>query len=189
MPTNPSAEEYLRLLRSQQNEAFRWVEETGFDPGRFEVGPDEWGDTKVTRFTYRDSPFFLDISTVRTNFSIRYSPGASELLTHQMDYSGDFSAVERVFKAWLSYVRREVEAPDLWALAREGVTLFAVSGEPEQNNPFTASEKAEIVIAVERVRVYLEGAGVSGEPLAAANAKLDYLVEASHRSGRRGRRR
>ena len=61
-----------------------FLEESGFDPRLFDVGPDEWGDVKVTRFAYRDSPYFLDISTVRLNFSIRFSPGTSELITHQM---------------------------------------------------------------------------------------------------------
>lgn len=184
MPQNPNAEEYLPLLRTQRNKAFEWTEQMGFDGQAFTVDEAEWGDTKVTRFLYRDSPYFLDMSTVRGAFSIRFSPGASELLTHQMDYSRDFDAVERPFKAWLSYLRREVEAPDLWALAREGLTLFAVSGEPGRNDPFTAAEQANIAVAIERVRAYLMRAGVSGEPLAAANGKLDYLVEASRRSGR-----
>lgn len=185
MPTNPSAEEYLPLLRSQQNEAFGWVVRSGFDPRDFEVGPATWGDDiACTRFAYKDSAFFLDVSTARGNFSIRYSPGSSELLTHQMSLGRDFAVAERPFLAWLAYLRREVEAPDLWAMAREGPTLFFVGGVVTDNDPFTAPELAQIAAAVERTRAYLIETGVEGEALADANAKLDYLVEASRRSGR-----
>jgi len=182
--TNASAEEYLPLLRSQQNETFGWVVRSGFDPRAFEVGPAEWGDIACTRFAYKDSSFFFDVSTVRGIFSIRHSPGASELLTHQMNSGSDFGAMERPFLAWLSYLRREVEAPDLWAMAREGPSLFFVGGAVNDNDPFTAPQLAQIAAAVNRGRVYLAEAGVSDDALGAANEKLDYLVEASRRSGR-----
>jgi hypothetical protein len=187
MPTNPSAEEYLPLLKSQRNEAFGWVVRSGFDPGAFEVGEATWGDddpVPCTRFTYRDSPFFFEVSTVRGTFSIRHSPGASELLTHQMSLGRDFASVERPFLAWLAYLRREVEAVDLWDLYRQGPGLFFAGANPDNNQPFTAPEVAQITIGVERVRVYLIEQGVEGQVLADANTNLEYLVEASQRSGR-----
>jgi hypothetical protein len=185
VPMTPSADEYLPLLRSQKNDAFRWVVQSGFDPRDFEVGNATWGDDAAcTRFAYRDSAFFLDVSTVRGSFSLRHSPGSSEVLTHQMSLGSDFHAVERPFLAWLAYLRREVEAPDLWAMAQEGPTLFFVGGVATDNDPFTAPELAQIAAAVERTRVYLVENGVEGEALEDANRKLDYLVEVSRRSGR-----
>ena len=187
MPQNPRAEEYYPLLKSQRNEAFNWVVRSGFDPGAFEVGDATWGDedpVRCTRFAYRDSPFFFDISTVRGAFSARHSPGASEILTYQMSLGRDFTSVERPFLAWLAYLRREVEAPDLWDLYRQGPELFFEGASRDNNEPFTEPEVAQIVVGIERVRVYLVEQGVQGSVLAEANSKLDYLVEASKRSGR-----
>jgi hypothetical protein len=186
MPQNPSAEEYYPLLKSQRNEAFGWVVRSGFDPGAFEVGDATWGDdlVKCTRFAYRDSPYFFDISTVRGAFSARHSPGASEILTYQMSLGRDFASVERPFLAWLAYLRREVEAVDLWDLYLQGPGLFFAGASVDSNEPISEAEVAQITVGVERVRVYLVEQGVEGQVLADANAKLDYLVEASHRSGR-----
>lgn len=187
MPQNPSAEEYYPLLRSQRNEAFDWVVRSGFDPGAFEVGDATWGDDnpiRCTRFAYRDTPYFFDVSTVRGTFSVRHSPGASEIVTYQMSLGSDFNSVQRPFVAWLAYLRRETEAVDLWDLYRQGPGLFFAGADIDRNEPITEAELAQITIGVERVRVYLVEQGVEGQVLADANAKLDYLIEASHRSGR-----
>jgi len=184
MVTTPSADEYRPLLRTQQNKAFAWVERSGFDPSAFEVGPAKWRDAQCTRFAYKGSAFFFDVSTVRQSYSVRHSPGASELFTHVTGFPQDFQAVERPFTAWLSYLRREVEAPDLWAMVHGGPTLFSAGGVVTNNDPFTAPELAKIVEAVDRARAYLAEVGVTGDVLREANSKLDYLVAASRRSGR-----
>lgn len=172
-------------MRTQLNEALAWVEQSGFDPRAFGVGPAEWNKTPCTRFAYRNSPFFLDVSTARRTYSVRHSPGASELLTTlATSYAPDFQSVERPFKAWLSYMRREVEAPDLWALAHDGPSLFSAGGVIANNEPFAAPELAQIAEAVGHARAYLVAAGVTGDLLRESNAKLDYLVAASRRSGR-----
>jgi hypothetical protein len=184
MATNPKVEDYLPLLRTQQNSAFRWVQESGFDPGAFEVAPGLWGKTPCTRFALTNSPYFFDVSTARFNYSVRHSPGGSELLTTLSSFSTEFEAVERPFKAWLSYLRREVEAPDLWALVRDGASMFAPVGAATSNDPFTLTEIRQIELAIEVGRSYLTEAGVAGTALAQANLKLDYLVESARRSGR-----
>jgi hypothetical protein len=184
MPDNPSPDEYLPLLRTQRNEAFEWVLREGFDPSQFEVLEAKWGDTRCTRFAYKDSPYFLDVGTARRQFHVRYSPGASELMTHQMGIGGNWGGVEESFLAWLAYLRREVEAPDLWALYRDGPTLYFPGASAENNEPFSGPEIAQINIGIDEIRVYLIQQGVGGEALVDVNAKLDYLVASSSRQGR-----
>jgi hypothetical protein len=132
MARTPSADEYLPLLRTQQNEAFGWVERAGFDPRGFNVGPGLWGKTPCTRFGYLDSPYFLDIGTARRSFHVRYSPGEGELMTTHTTLGPAWNRVEEYFDEWLENLRREVEAPDLWELAREGsTTFFLLEGDPK----------------------------------------------------------
>jgi hypothetical protein len=184
VPTNPSVEDYLPLLRSQRNAAFGWLRESGFDPGAFEVGPADWGKIPCTRFAHKESPYFFDVSTARSSYSVRYSPGAGELLTRKMSIATSFEFLEHPFKAWLSYMQRELEAPDLWSLVREPGTIFTAVGAATDNRPFTAPEITQVVIAIDTARSYLRDAGVAGDALAQANQKLDYLVDAAKRSGR-----
>lgn len=181
---NPSVEDYLPLLRSQSNAAFEWVRDSGFDPAGFEVGAAEWGKIPCNRFAYSESAYFFDVSTARSSYSVRYSPGASELLTHQIGVATSFDQLEEPFKAWLSFLRRELVAPDLWALVRDPGAGFAGVGVATDNRPFTPPEVAQIVIAIDAARTYLSDGGVTGDALDQANAKLDYLVEAAKRSGR-----
>ena len=181
---NPAPEDYLPLMRTQLNAALAWIQDGGFNADAFEVGPAQWGETNCTRFAYSDSPYFLDVSTARSSYSVRHSPGASELLTHLMSFATDFEGVERPFKAWLSYLRREVDAPDLWALVRKGTSIFAPLGNATDNSPFAAAEITQVVIAIDAARLYLSDAGVTGDALAQANQKLDYLVGAAKRAGR-----
>src|SRR6266542_205980 len=107
MPRNPSVEDYLPLMRTQQNTVFEWVQASGFDAGAFNVGPAEWGKTPCTRFSYRDSPYFFDVSTAGGGYSVRHSPGASELRTTRTGFTTVFDGVEEPFKAWLGHLRRE----------------------------------------------------------------------------------
>jgi hypothetical protein len=184
MTTNPSPEEYLPLLRSQRNRAFEWVRDAGLDPSRFAVGAADWGKTRCNRFAYREAEYFFDVSTARGRYSVRYSPGASELLTHQMDVAVNFDSLESAFKAWLSYLRREVEAPDLWELIRSGGRALALAGAPSNNDPFTEVEREQVVVAIGIARTYLIDAGVDADA-ADVKEQLEYLTDTSRRSGRR----
>ncbi len=184
MPDTPGADEYLPLLKTQKNEAFAWIEEAGFDPHGFEVKPGQWGQIPCTHFAYQGSPYFFDVNTARRAYSVRYSPGQSELMDWRPGVTS-FEAIKRHFVAWLTYLRREVEAPDLWAMAREAPWLFHADGTPTNDDPFTPGELAQIVQGLDRARTYLVEVGVTGELLRESNEKLDYLVEAAGRSGRR----
>lgn len=156
--------------------AFEWVRETGLKPSGFAVGAADWGKTRCTRFAYREAEYFFDVSTARGSYSVRYSPGASELLTHQMDVGRNFEHLESHFKAWLSYLRREVEAPDLWELVRDGGPALALAGAPSSNDPFTETEREQVVVAIDVARTYLIDAGVDVDALAEVKEQLQYLT-------------
>ena len=185
MPQNPSPDEYLPLLTTQKNRAFAWIVESGFDPRGFEVTEAFWGEgIPCTRFEYVHSDYFLDVSTARGAYHLRYSPGASELLTHQMDYSRDFESIEEGFKAWLGYLRREAEAPDLWALLHELPDHYSIPPTPDANEPFDEAEIRQIVAGVESARAYVRELQLSPSDYQIASVKLDYLVDAARHARR-----
>lgn len=183
MPTTPSADEYLPLLKTQMNEAFTWIEHGGYDPSRFEAGSAQWDDIPCTRFAYKDSPYFFEVSTARGAYSVRFSPGMTKILDH-MVHLPEFDSVEGPFAAWLSFLRREVEGPDLWAMIHEGSSMFWPGGDVDDDQPFTDQELVQVLAGLDRARLFLVEAGVAEGLLREANAKLDYLVVAAKRSSR-----
>jgi hypothetical protein len=86
---------------------------------------------------------------------------------------------------WLGYLRREIEAPDLWSEYLLTARTAAEDSEADESQPFSKAEQDSIVVRIEAVRVYLIDQGVSGEKLDRANGQLDYLVEAVSRLSRR----
>jgi hypothetical protein len=184
MPQTPNADEYLPLLRTQKNEVFAWIERAGFDPRAFEVGTSEWGSIECTRFAYRNSPYFFDVSTARHVYTLRYSPGLSQVVDHVLHLDG-FDEIEGPFLAWLSFLRREVEAPDLWAMVHANAMLFLVGEVDVDNEPFTGAEVIQITDSVDRARIYLRESGVGTDVQRDADEKFDYLVERLGFLGRR----
>src|ERR1700731_270381 len=90
--------------------------------------------------------------------------------------------------SWLEEVKRDLETPDLWAeLQRDAERLHvATSDDVTENTPFTLVEQNEIA---ERLQALAEDArrtySLSEAQMRVLNAKLDYLVNASHRLGRK----
>lgn len=185
MPTTPDASEYLPLLKTQKNQALRWIADAGLDPHAFEVTVGQWGEIPCTRFSYKGSPYFLEVTTAGRSYGARYSPGRANLLDFRMGVSL-FEALAEEFSAWLTYLQREVEEPDLWALIEGAPAMFWPFGDANDEEPLTQQEIENVSVGIERGRLYLVQSGVTGQQLQEANAKLDYLVEAAKHSSRFG---
>ena len=86
---------------------------------------------------------------------------------------------------WLEYLKREVEAPDLWASLAQEQEMLGVEPAEAVNTPFNAEEQAQIKQGVDQLRSYLTDTySLAGENLRVVNAKLDYLIGASKELGR-----
>jgi hypothetical protein len=96
------------------------------------------------------------------------------------------SLMERV-RTWVQDVKRDLDTPDLWAeLQRETKLLGAGSNAVTDNTLFTAEEQKQIA---ERLRELAEHVShmhsFSGPQIEALKERLDYLVDASGRLGRK----
>jgi hypothetical protein len=81
----------------------------------------------------------------------------------------------------------DTETPDLWdELRRETELLTGISDEAFENTPFTPNEHNEIVRQLNQVREHARNAYALSEPqLTDPDLKLDYLVDAANRLGRK----
>ncbi len=88
---------------------------------------------------------------------------------------------------WLEEVKQDLDTPDLWAeLQREGELLGAGSSVVTENTPFTADEQREIAERLKKLGEYVRVThSLSMAQMQALQEKIDYLVTASNRFGRK----
>lgn len=177
-----------RLLQSQKNEVFAKITAAGLDPLDFnfeEQRKEERafaGRTEILlahRLVHTPSEYAFRFGE---NW-VSYSPGAEaiEELTENLNWAQKMWAVER----WLTYLKREINAPDLWASLAQERELLGTEPVGAVNAPFNAEEQAQIKLAIDEIRVYITSTySLASEPLAKVNRKLDYLIDASTRLGR-----
>ena len=174
-----------RLLKSQKNEVFLLIQEAGLSP--FEFGLEECTEENENGVEFHSHRLVHKPSTYALTFGegfVTYSPGAKRLTSWEArpNWSGMLEAVQR----WLGYLKREVEAPDLWAALAEEQELLGAEPAEAVNTPFNAEEQVQVKRAIEEIRVYITATHtLEAEPLAEINRKLDYLIDASTRLGRK----
>lgn len=173
-----------RLLKSQKNEVFLLIQEAGLSP--FEFGLEECTEENENGVKFHSHRLVHKPSTYALTFGegfVTYSPGAKRPTSWEArpNWSGMLEAVQR----WLGYLKREVEAPDLWAALAEEQELLHAETSEGLNTPFNAEEQAQIKQGVDQLRTYLTNTySLAGENLRVVNAKLDYLIGASKELGR-----
>ena len=176
-----------RLLKSQQNEILILIKEAGLDPFEF-----QWEEFQEPRLHPLDkiSPCFHRLIHKPSGFAalfedqhLRYSPALDS--TNAVEYTVNWAEMYLVAKRWLTYLKRELETPDLWASLSQEQEMLGVEPAEAVNTPFNAKERIQVKLAIEEIRIYIASTySLADEPLAKVNRKLDYLIDASTRLGR-----
>jgi hypothetical protein len=145
----------------------------------------------VPAISYRDSEYYFSIAEyvdkrrgiVPGSFAIARRPG--EILSFEVLQPLTWDDVAAKFGEWLTYLKFEVEAPDLWTeLAGHRQALAAPI--PEDNSPFTPDEQRQIRAQLDRIEgAVLANLQLTADEGTAFRADMDYLKESAARSGRR----
>ena len=175
-----------RLLKTQKNDILILIRESGLDPMEFvweeNAEVDEFDDSVTNHFNrlvHKPSGY---MAAFIKRF-IFYSPGQESPIENgtKIDWIGKLSVV----RLWLSNLKREVEAPDLWASLSQEQELLSLEPAEATNTPFTPDEQRQVKQAIEEIRIYITTTyTLESEPLARINRQLDYLIDASTRLGR-----
>jgi len=177
------------LLQTQRNEVFEAVNAKGLDPRSFEWT--QWSSkfkrgAQVSILRHNPSGLYFRFDFSNEGHWCEFSPGAqspseahpSNTWFKQMDHVG----------SWLKYLRREIQAPDLWATLAGGSTLSAVaaSAQPGENSPFSPPELKRIEGSLAEIRAaVIASHDISGDVLERIDANLTYLLESAERLGRK----
>lgn len=182
------AEEY-KLLKSQKNEVFKILQGAGLDPANF-----KWTrmaildiDKVVPRLNYLDGKYFFEFMIYDDPDQLwcKFSPGKNHIVI--VYKSGSWSDQKLNFNRWIMYLKREIEAPDLWdEIEKYRANLPLVSNEQLVNEPIPAYEAEEISSKLQLLADKIEEQfKLNEEQNQFVRSKLDYLADAAKRQPRR----
>lgn len=184
------------LERTQRNDVLLAIRDSGLNPEDF-----EWHETEtvVNQIGLGRAPYMVealfhlptgygfcfDIDIRRGHHYAVYRPGPQGP-SFQIN-AGDWRNEVGYVLEWLENVRREFEAPDLWAELRNQRELEAAPtpGGGEDNSPFTEPERELIAQQLGELKELITHTHeLQIEQVRELNARIDYLVDASARLGR-----
>lgn len=173
------------LLPSQRNDVFTRVVSAGLRPGEFEWT--EWASDVVNNLTVNalthelseDYWFQFDRNSRGEHIAV-FAPGSE---THkEMRSPGSWENQLGYVDQWLVYLRREIEAPDLWSdvASSPGIDVGT------SNAPFTPTELAAIAERLTQIEARVKEVKALQEGEARyVHETLDYLKTTAKTEGRR----
>ncbi len=174
--------EIRHLLKSQAAEVFNILKSKDLEPSDF-----KWEDvttglsaSKVSRLVHK-SGYYFTFANAESNFNSIYSPGHETLADSSA--SGTWTSQLEIFKNWVSYLKREIETPDVWGAISSGANLVDTASSETSNEPFTSEQKRYVAIGLDEIKQYLLTAHKLDPEL--VEGQINYLRESSERMGRK----
>ena len=168
------------LQKWQRNDLFEAIQAVGLDPRDFDLTD---SGTEV-QITHKWSKSIFIIGGRPGHYVGRYAVGdAPDWPYDAYSWQASTARVSR----WLQEVKRDLETPDLWAELRREVHLLGVgSNEVTENTLFTQDEQKQIAERLrELAKQVSDASSLSEAQKQILNEKIEYLVDGSHRLGRK----
>jgi hypothetical protein len=168
-----------RLLQTQKNQVFdiikRWG---GTNPARFEWEDEISSDNSrmTSKLVRKSSKFFYRFGVTNSGYyKCERCPGGK--LPREYVVRKDWSEVAPDFIEWAVKVKKELEAPDPWAVAQKYASSFPVSFDDiSQDETFTQEESQQIISAIKEVEKRIVGElGFVDHEIAYVRSRLSYL--------------
>ena len=161
----------------------REISRSALPVGDFELAEvhDDWGEFQGEEVRHVSSGYSFRVEAFSaSNFHVQLSPGNG--VHEERAVAANWRIVRGAVRAWITYLLRELEEPDLWA---ELLATNAIANvDPGDNGPLTPDEIRQIGTNVQAAKEFVVETGVAGAALDEVNRKLDYLVDSAERLGR-----
>ncbi len=184
MPTDAT------LTKGEKNLIFEMIQRRGFDPADFdwrEMKSEEWSGLFIDHFTV--SQLIHSATGYYFTFgghTVTACPGKLRKIESEV-HKDDWTIKSGAFDSWLTRLKAEVEAPDLWVTIGQEKVLMAAASAPNLNNsPFNHNEQALVTARLDEIKRYLlDGQQFDTEQAELIDRVFDYLRESSIRMGRK----
>lgn len=136
------------LLRSQKNDILPLIQNSKLNPNEFVWSIIVSGFTHLEVPILRHKPseyyFIFDFSSSSGRHVYQYSPGQDKIL--ESGYAGPWRDQLAYFNLWLSSLKVEIEAPDLWkSLNNAQEFIDGVSEKKVENSKFSPDEQKAVL--------------------------------------------
>jgi len=135
---------------------------------------------RIDRLTHAPTGHWFESDVSRNNldaFWTRCTPGPHGGVLDE--YSSTWDNVRYEFKQWSERLKREHDAPDLWALLGSAVERPA---DAVANTPFSAAEQEIVRAEIAALKAYIfESAQLNEAQTREVSSQLDYLANAAER--------
>ncbi len=181
----------LLLMRSQRNDVLKAVEQHGLIPSDF-----RWGELKEGRVPMVADPAYISAivhlpTQYRFVFDMRsdpywatFTPGRESPEQHEGCKS--WGTMLGLVNEWASNLKREVDAPDLWANLVQETGLAEAAAAQTEESSFAPEQHEQIRRGLGEIRRFLiEGRNLSREQDELVTQRLDYLGSCVERMSRR----
>lgn len=165
----------MKLLQTQKNQVYELIEEAQLSPGMFSfVDPIDPDDSTFLRFNNSDYYFNFATSNRGTHYA-RYAPGFDTPYEDQSatSWSVQLSNVRR----WMTYLVRELNAPDKWKLLEEELKNFNFDNIKYTNSKFTYQEYGILEERIKEFKTKIDQLDLLKDQIKKINTKLDHLLE------------
>jgi len=183
------------LLPSQKNEILKIIQEQGLEYANFSWGIGEYTTSsedmlttglvdvvhKVPKLIYEDSQFYFQFELLEGQHHCTFSPGREKLF--EQKFPRAWQHQKNSVREWTINLKREIEAPDLWAEMEKYKVAFSLTL-PEQllNEPIPTYEAEKISkklnLLADKIEEQFE---LTNEQNQFVRSKLNYLADATKR--------
>jgi hypothetical protein len=151
------------LLTTQRNDVLAAITDSGLNPVEF-----EWGEvmSDVTPGIFESSYTVQSLLHVPTGAAFVFDIDSSRADHYAIFYPGTQGPTEKInagewhielgyVQRWLTHVKREHDAPDLWAEIQQRRELIAGDPTGAENSPFTPEEQGQIATQLREISEYV----------------------------------
>jgi hypothetical protein len=179
------------LLTTQKNEIYEILLATGLEPADF-----SWSEEAginhpalaVSRLKYRDGHFYFQFDFITHTGTLRhyssFSPGKEQAVEDY--YADSWIAQVAAAREWVSFLKREIDAPDLWLeIKKYQATFSLVPPAKLLNEPIPTYEADQIGEALRLLTGEIKKQfKLTTKQNEFVRSKLDYLADAAKRQPR-----
>ncbi|MHB8335899.1 MAG: hypothetical protein ACYDEE_00580 [Ignavibacteriaceae bacterium] len=175
------------ILKSYVNEVLLYIKSNGLDATEF-----SWEETYstqshpllVSKLVHKHTAYYFIFDFLKDAHFCEYSPGKEKLV--DKNYPGDWTNQFSYFKYWISYLKREIEAPDLWGALQNERSFINASADTETNELFKEDEKAKIKSSLNKIKEFIYAAHILQlKDREFVEGRFQYLIDSSERLGKK----